>query len=137
MLAGLRLGYMIANPEITETTKKISGLYPINALTHVAGVAALDDLARTQRYSSEVKQATLYAVKELQKIGLEAMPTQASLVLFKHPSIPPQKVQKMLEKQNVFVRYPFFKELPDWLRMNVGTVASTRKLLAIFEKVFK
>ena len=51
MLAGLRLGFLVAQKKIIENVAKIIGLYNINVLTHVAGIAALRDAAYARSYA--------------------------------------------------------------------------------------
>jgi len=136
MLAGLRLGFMVARKETIENVRKIIGLYNINALTHVAGIAALRDATYTKRYAREVGASTKLLARELPKLGFEVVSTRAGIVLFRHMHINPKTVQKKLETRGIYVRYPFFKELPSYARMNVGTIASTRQLIAKFRKAF-
>ncbi len=137
MLAGLRLGFMAAQKEIIETTRKIIGLYNVNALTSVAGIAALEDISYTHQYAKEVRISTKLLAEELPERGFKAVPTEAGLILFKHNEMNPKIVQKKLEDQNVFIRYPLFKELPLYLRMNVGNIAFTKKLITKFKKTFE
>ncbi len=136
MLAGLRLGFIVAQKEIIDTVSKIIGLYNVNALTHVAGIAALRDAQHTRSYASEVNASIKLLARELPKLNFEVMQTYAGFILFRHKHINPKTVQKKLETHGIFVRYPFLKELPSYLRMNAGNLSFTKKLIAQFKKVF-
>ena len=136
MLAGLRLGFMVTRKKTIENISKIIGLYNINAFAHVAGIAALTDAAYTKKYAREVAAATKVLARELPKLGFETMPTKAGFVLFRRANEDPKTIQKKLEVRGVFVRHPFLKKLPSYLRMNVGNLKFTRKLITQFKKAF-
>ena len=106
-------------------------------LTHTVGIAALRDIAYVKKYAHEVMASTKLLARELPKLGFEVISTNAGLLLFRRGKTAPQKIQKKLEKYGVFVRNPFFKNLPLYLRMNVGNVAFTKKLIAKFKEAFQ
>lgn len=137
MLAGLRLGFMVAREKTIENISKIIGLYNVNVLTHVAGIAALQDAAYTKKYAREVAASTKILARELPKFGFETVPTKAGFVLFRRANENPTTIQKKLESLGIFARHPFFKKLPSYLRMNVGNLVFTKKLITQFKKLSK
>ncbi len=136
MLAGLRLGFLVARKEIIESISKIIGLYNVNVLSHIAGIAALRDVSYAHRYAREVRASTKLLARELPKYGFEVVSTPAGIILLKHARMAPRTVQKKLEANGIFVRYPFFKELPSHVRMSVGNLAFTKELLKKVQEVF-
>ncbi len=136
-IAGLRLGYIIANNKIIENLSKIHNFKSVNVLAQIAGEAILKDLRFVKHYVKEVNNAINLINIELPKMNFEVIPTHSGFVLFKHKTITKKKLIKVLEKNNIFVRdITKINSNQHYCRMNVGTVFQTRKLIKLMKKLF-
>lgn len=81
-LAGLRLGYVLGNPEIIKYINLTRHIFNVNLLAMVAGEVVLDNLEEAQLVLEEQRQTRDYLIKELSKIpGLRPLDSQANFVL--------------------------------------------------------
>lgn len=121
-LAGLRVGFAIAQPALTELLNRIRQPFNVNSLAQAAAVAALNDTAFLNE-SAEVNSAgydqLTAAFKEL---ALEYVPSCANFVLVKVGSDDGAgaRVNLALLKQGVIVRPVGGYGLPQWLRVSIG-----------------
>lgn len=127
-LAGLRVGYGLAQPDLTDLLNRVRQPFNVNALAQAAALAALGDQAFLQR-SFEVNRAGL---RELEaafgRLGLTYVPSRANFVLVKVG--PAARVYQELLKRGVIVRPVGNYGLPDWLRVSVGLPEENARFLA-------
>jgi len=82
-LAGARVGYGIANPEIVKYVNIVRGPFNINMLAQAAGCAcfsALDHAEKSKKLCSDEKK---YLYKEYEELGVKYVPTEANFILIK------------------------------------------------------
>lgn len=118
-LAALRLGYAFSMPEICHAMNAVREAFNVNSLALVAGQAALDDhefLKKTLEINSIGRE---YFYKELNRIGLEYVPTEANFVLIKTP-IPGRELFKELLFKGIVVRPVDGYGLPEHIRVSIG-----------------
>lgn len=81
-LAGVRLGFIVTNPEIIGYINRIRTPLNISLLAHVAGIAAVDDRAYIQANAKKVMEDREYLYQEVKKIpGLYPYPSTGNFVL--------------------------------------------------------
>jgi len=120
-LAGLRFGFLVAQPQVIEQLIKVKDSYNVDALSIAAATAAVDDqawLAENRRKVVATRERLTAAVREL---GFTAVDSQANFVWCTHPSRPLQPVYEQLKDQCVLVRYMNYAGWPEGLRISVGT----------------
>lgn len=135
-LAGLRIGYAVAQPVVTDLLNRIRQPFNVNTLAQAAAVAALGDKAFLQR-SAEVNaagKAQLYAGFE--RLGLQYVPSYANFVLVRvgNDDGAGARVNGALLKQGVIVRPVGNYGLPQWLRISIGLPEENAACLAALEK---
>jgi histidinol-phosphate aminotransferase len=126
-LAGVRLGYGIGNPEFISELEKIRQPFNINAVAQAGALAALEDTAhadRTRRVTS--RGLKLYA-RTFRKLGLEFVPSSANFILVRVGD--GQRVFEDLQKQGVIVRPMASYQLPEWIRISMGTPKQNQRCL--------
>jgi len=82
-LAGARVGYGIANPEIVRYVNIVRGPFNINMLAQAAGCAcfsALDHAEKSKKLCSDEKK---YLYAEYSRLGVEFIPSEANFILIK------------------------------------------------------
>jgi histidinol-phosphate aminotransferase len=117
-LAGLRVGYGIAQRELTDLLNRVRQPFNVNSLAQAAAVAALADadyLARSYELNLRGMEQLTAAFREL---GLEYVPSVGNFVLVKVG--PAGRVYQELLKRGVIVRPVANYELPEWLRVSIG-----------------
>ena len=80
-LAGLRLGFGAGREDLIRCLYQVREAFPVHRLANVAGIAALNDHEHEQRSVQLVREGRRYLYKELDKLGLPYVPSQAKLRL--------------------------------------------------------
>jgi len=131
-LAGLRLGYGIGRPELIAALEKVRQPFNINSIAQAGALAALDDrehLART-RANNALGRACLQ--NEFRQLGLEFIPAHANFVLVRVGD--GQHVFAELQKLGVITRPMGGYQLPEWIRITVGTPEENTRCVVALKK---
>lgn len=127
-LAGLRIGYGIAQTELTDLLNRVRQPFNVNTLAQAAAVAALAD-AEFLRTSFEVNlRGMQQLIAGFDALGLEHVPSYGNFVLVKVG--PAAKIYRELLKRGVIVRPVANYGLPEWLRVSIGLPEENAKFLA-------
>jgi len=127
-LAGLRVGYGIAQAELTDLLNRVRQPFNVNTLAQAAAVAALAD-ADFLRTSFELNlRGMRQLVDGFNALGLEHVPSYGNFVLVKVG--PAARVYHELLKRGVIVRPVANYGLPEWLRISIGLPEENAKFLA-------
>ena len=130
-LAGLRIGFGLAHPQLIDLMNRVRQPFNVNHLAMVAAVAALGDDAFI-RESRRVNDAGLSLLTtELAKRNLETIPAFGNFITFKIPNA--RRIFESMLNQGVIVRPIAGYGLPDYLRVTVGTEAQNRRFLAALD----
>lgn len=131
-IAGIRLGYGIAQPELLAPLRTASESFPVNRLAQVAGLAALEDdefMARTVAVNAAGRA---YLCREFDRLGLAYAPSHTNFVLV-HVGPQAKAVFQELLKRGVIVRPCTGYDLPEHLRVSIGTEAQNARFIAALE----
>ena len=132
-LAGLRIGYGIGHPDFIAALEKIRQPFNINSVAQAGALAALDDtkhVERTRKINS--RGLRLYA-RTFRKLGLEFIPSQANFILVRVGD--GQRVFGELQKLGVIVRPMGGYQLPEWIRISIGTPKENQRCLEALKTV--
>ncbi|RCS58512.1 histidinol-phosphate transaminase [Parvibium lacunae] len=140
-LAGLRIGYALAQPEITDLLNRVRQPFNVNALAQAAALAALQDQAfLAQSYA--LNQAGLQAVGAgLAALGLPYIRSYANFILFDVDSLAAgaanagAQVYQALLKRGIIVRPVANYGLPQWLRVSIGLPEENSRFLAALAEI--
>jgi histidinol-phosphate aminotransferase len=80
-LAGLRLGYGITNPQMTDYLYRAAQIFPVNQLAIAAGIAALADLDYMQTKLAEIKNERQQLAAAMQALGLRIYRSDTNFLL--------------------------------------------------------
>jgi histidinol-phosphate aminotransferase len=133
-LAGLRVGFGVAQQEVVGMLNRVRAPYNVNRLAQVAAVAALEDEAHRERTVMLVKEERLFLGSELERRGLPAVPSQANFLLVK-AGREAGAVKERLQLAGVLVRDGAALGFPGHLRISVGTRAQNMKLLHALDRM--
>lgn len=132
-LAGLRVGYGIARPEIIEVLQKTRQPFNVNEIAQVAALAALQDSDHTRETKRVVDEGRTFLEKELTAMKLKLVPSVGNFV-FVNVGDGPAVFKKMLARK-IIVRPLVGYGLREWLRISVGTMEQNQKCIAALKQI--
>jgi histidinol-phosphate aminotransferase len=130
-LAGLRIGFGFAAPALIALMNGVRQPFNVNHLAMVAAEASLNDddfIAESRRVNAE---GLAMLDSELNKRGFETIPSAANFITFKIAQA--GAVNQALLRQGVIVRPIAGYDLPDYLRVSIGTMAQNQRFLAALD----
>jgi histidinol-phosphate aminotransferase len=128
-LAGLRFGYLVAQPQLIEQFFKAKDSYNCDAISIAAAAAALGDQAWLRENRARILATRGRLVTEMRKLGFVAVDSQANFTWNTHPQRPAKPLYEELRRQRVLVRYMDYPGWGDGLRISVGTDAQIDECL--------
>src|SRR2546425_6120678 len=133
-LAGLRVGYGLADADATSLMNRIRQPFNVNSLAQVAALAAIDDEAHILECVRMIEAGRHFLYDEFKRIGLQYVPSRANFILVDVGRNAADIYQKLLH-QGVIVRpmTPFGLETA--FRITVGTPEENRKLVKALRMV--
>lgn len=131
-LAGLRVGYGIAHPEVIATFEKARQPFNLNLLAQAAALAALDDTEHVERTRANNRAGLKFFEESFQRLKLEFIPSAANFILVKVGQ--GGAVFEAMQRAGVIVRPMGGYQLPEWIRISIGTPAENQRCLAALEK---
>jgi histidinol-phosphate aminotransferase len=129
-LAGVRLGYLVADPAIVEQLNKVKDSYNCDALSLAAGKAALEDQAYLAETRSKILATRERLAAALRELGYDVTDSQANFV-WATGGRPAVETFQQLKERSVFVRLMRYEGWPAGLRVSVGTDAEVDRLLEV------
>ncbi len=120
-LAGLRFGYVVAQPHIIEGLLKVKDSYNCDAISIAAATAAIDDQAWLAENRAKVLRTRVRLEEGLARLGFVPVASQANFVWAPHPAHPVKTLYEELKSRQVLVRYMNYAGWGDGLRISVGT----------------
>lgn len=131
-LAGLRVGYAAASPEVADLMNRVRQPFNVNNLALAAAIAALDDhafLAESYQLNRRGMEQLVAGIKQL---GLEHIPSHGNFLTFKVSD--GATVNQKLLRQGVIVRPIGGYGLPNHLRVTIGLERENAAFLAALAK---
>jgi histidinol-phosphate aminotransferase len=133
-LAGLRIGYGVARPDIIDYLNKVRQPFNVNSLAQVGALAALDDETHLEK-SLELNRKELKRLyQELENMGIEYVPTQANFFLI-NLRRDCQEVYNALLKEGVITRAMAAYGLNEYIRLTVGLPLENDKFIKALKKI--
>jgi len=130
-LAGLRLGYAIANQEIIQNLRKVCPPWNVNVVAQKAGVVALKDTQYLKRCESKIRQAKQFLIGELERIGFTIVPSKTNFFLVKVGD--GKSFRNALLRYGIMVRDCTSFGLPEYVRIAPRTMPECQKLISTIE----
>lgn len=133
-LAGLRFGFIVAQPQMIDQLRKVKDSYNCDALSIAGATAAIDDQAWLEANQSAILATRGRMSERLQQLGFESPASQANFVWNTHPQTPVEPIYQHLKSSGVLVRYMDYPDWGDGLRITVGTDEQVDACLAVLAK---
>jgi histidinol-phosphate aminotransferase len=133
-LAGLRVGYAIADPDCVSLLNRIRQPFNVNSLGQVAALAALADESHTLECLRMIEAGRHFLYDEFGAMGLKYTPSRANFILV-DTGRSASDVFNWLLKEGVIVRPMTSFGMETCLRVTVGTPEENRRLVKALKKV--
>lgn len=127
-LAGLRVGYGIANERLISFLERTKQPFSVNMMALVAAKAALTDEVYLQNVLDGNRQGKTYLYSALAEMGVSFHPSEANFFLIK---VGPraEDVTKRLFEARILVRSMSAYDLPEYIRVTVGTIDENKAFI--------
>lgn len=132
-LAGIRFGYAVGPAELIEAMYKIKDSYNLDGVTQAVALAALNDLPYMRANAKKIVATREATRKALSSLGWTIGPSETNFLLASPPFGNAEEIFNELRKRNVFVR--FFKSLPRFLRITIGTPEQMEILIKELKRI--
>jgi histidinol-phosphate aminotransferase len=132
-LAGVRVGYGIANPNLIADLEKVRQPFNVNAIAQAGALAALDDTAHAEKTRRITERGLKLFARTFRKLGLEFIPSSANFILVRVGD--GQRVCEQLQKLGVIVRPMDSYQLPEWIRISMGTTKQNQRCLEALKSI--
>jgi len=133
-LAGIRLGYAFGPQEAIAALHRVKNIFNVNVAAQAAGLAALDDEAFLRRSVASNRAGRVMLCRAFDRLGLEHAESHTNFVLVRiGPNAP--DVYEQLLRRGIIVRPCAPYDLPEFLRVTIGTEAQNRRFVEALEGI--
>ena len=120
-LAGLRFGFIVAQPHMIDVLSRVKDSYNCDTLSIAGATAAIDDQNWLRENVARVRHSRERLSSGLEQLGFSVIPSHANFVWCAHPDRSSHDLYEQLKRNRVLVRYMDYPEWGDGLRISVGT----------------
>jgi len=136
-LAGLRVGFGVANSAIIDELMKVKDSYNMNMLSQTAAIAALEDLEYMRDNAEKIRGTRQILTSELTSLGFDVAPSQSNFVLATPDGypLPAKDIYTQLKERKILVRYLNMRRLDNSIRITIGTDEEIDSLLKALKEM--
>ena len=132
-LAGIRVGYAVARPDIIQMLHNVRQPFNVTSLAQVAAIAGIDDTAHLARTLQVNAEGMDYLEVEFRRLGLSFVPSHANFILVEVGD--GHAIYDKLLRRGVIVRPMNGYGYPHHVRISVGLPEENRRLIAALSEV--
>lgn len=127
-LAGLRVGYAVSHPQVADYLNRVRQPFNVNLIALAAAQAALEDTEHLQRSVAVLRSGMQQCTRELDRLGVSYVPSAGNFLLVdcNRPAFP---IYEAMLCRGVIVRPMGGYQLPNWLRITIGTQDQNERML--------
>lgn len=127
-LAGLRIGYAVARPDVIEVLHKTRQPFNVNSIAQAGALAALNDDAHLRETKRVIDRGRAYLQKQFAEMQIPFVPAAANFLMVNVADC--CAVFDKLLRRKIIVRPLKGYGLPEWVRISVGTMEENKKCIA-------
>ncbi|MCA1596651.1 MAG: histidinol-phosphate transaminase [Chloroflexi bacterium] len=133
-LAGLRVGYGVARPDLIGFVNQVREPFNVNLLAQVGALASLADDSQVERSLTVNRAGMKFLEESFRKMGLEFIPSVANFLMVdvRRSSL---EVCADLERRGVIVRAGAAFGMPTYLRVTVGTMPQCERFVQTLREI--
>ena len=139
-LAGLRVGFAVANAEIIrdlETMRFSFNPYNINSLTMRAATAAIKDWDYYNNCINQIIDNRETTKTELVKMGFKVLDSKSNFIFASHPEYSAKALYEELKNRGILVRYFSKERIKDFVRITVGSKEQMQSVVDEIKNILK
>ena len=133
-IAGVRVGYGIAKPELIGYLRRVVNPFTTNRLAQVAALASLDDEEHRRKVLSSNQEGKKYLYDELRKLGLFYVPTETNFIFIDVKKDSEAIFEKLLKK-GVIIRPGKIYGCPNFIRVTIGNAYENKRFIQAIKEV--
>ncbi len=140
-LAGIRMGFAVAHPDVIAGMRKVKDSYNCDTIALAAATAALRDQQWMLDNTAKIQKTRAKLSEALVELGFDIVDSQANFVWATHPEREHREIFEALKARKILVRfmtYPdvtYQKEPLTGLRMSIGSDAQNDQLTAALREI--
>ncbi|MDO5770336.1 MAG: histidinol-phosphate transaminase [Psychrobacter sp.] len=131
-LAGLRVGMAFGNASLIEALTRMKNSFnsfPLDKLAQAGATASLQDPDYFSQVCDNIIKLRDVMSRELTKLGFEVIPSHANFVFARPPQGNASEIATSLREQGIIVRHFNKPRINEHLRITVGTIEQTKRLI--------
>jgi histidinol-phosphate aminotransferase len=133
-LAGLRIGYGVARSSLIAVLDKTRQPFNVNSIAHAGALAALKDEAHQRETKRVVDEGRAYLEEQFVAMKLHFVPGAANFIMV-NVGDGAAVFEKLLARK-IIVRPLKGYQLPEWVRISVGTMEQNKQCIAALKEIF-
>ncbi len=136
-MAGARVGYGLSSPTVIDYIERVRPPFNLNKFAQAGAIASLADKTQVTRSLRHNRAEVKYIFDALKKIGIEYVDTVTNFFLMKVAPFKGKDIFNKMLREGVIIRAMDEYDLPDYVRVTVGTRAENKLFLDKIKKVMK
>ena len=136
-LAGMRLGYAVASPELIQVLHRVKDSFnhfPVDVLAQKAGVAACQSTSYYEDCTKKIVEQRDDFIGFLRNLGWQVLDSSTNFIFTTKPGVSGRQVYQALKEAGILVRRFDTPGIEEYLRITVGTAQQMAQLKAAFPK---
>jgi len=133
-LAGLRIGYAMACPELTQEIFRAKQAFNVNLLAQIAGAEALKDEAFIEKTLDLCREGKEYLYTALEEAGFFFYPSEANFICIRVDRDSREVFESFLE-QGMAIRPLGSFGMGEWIRYTIGTVDQNMEFIRLLKTI--
>lgn len=139
-LAGLRIGYAIANPELIQAMNQVKysyNSYTLNLPAQKLGAAAIKEKKYFEEVIEKIVKTREWVKKELSQLGFSFPNSQTNFLFVTHQKVQAKDIFIALRENKIYVRYFETARIDNYLRITIGTDEQMERLISFLKSYIK
>lgn len=137
-MAGLRIGYAMANPVLIKYLNDVKysyNSYTMNTPSLILGSEIIDDEEYFRSVTGKVINTRERFTKAIKEMGFTVLPSKANFVFASHSTVPAKEILEKMKSQGVYFRYFNAPRIDNYLRITIGTDEEMDKVVGLLSKI--
>lgn len=139
-LAGARLGFGIASPEIINDLYRViysTNPYNLSRTNMAAGIGAMEDEEYTRRNCEEIIATRESTAESLKKLGFTVLPSKTNFLFASSPEISGAELYAKLKAEGILIRYFNKPRISEFVRITIGSRGDMDTLIKTITKILR
>ena len=134
-LAGIRFGFLVAQPHVIAELTKIKDSYNCDSVSIAAATAAVGAQAWLQDCRRKIIETRQRAAQELRDLGFDVLESHANFLWCTRSDQPLEPLYQQLKEHQILVRYMQYASWGEGLRITIGTDAQVDAALVVMKRL--